>query len=196
MQRLFLSLTAIIAFILFSSPAFPHAGPHDNKNCFVSSNGNILRFSGYQFQGQHPEHIYCRIFPELGEIIIKIEAVNADLTDKKIALQLLKLNSWSNWLFDSKKAFSGLKQTPLRNFNNGVNMLQADIGQRGVYALHIELHAENKASITQTFLFLVGIPITEILVLFSGGIILLLIVIVLNQNLKTFRVNKIKNPEH
>lgn len=182
--------------MLFSTPVFPHAGSHENQNCFITVSENSLRFSGYQFQGQHPEHIYCRIFPELGEIIIKIEAVTVNLTDKKIALQLLKLNSWSNWLFDSEHAFSSLKQTPLRNFNNGVNMLQADIGQRGVYALQIELQAENKAPITQTFLFLVGIPVTEILVLFSGGILLLLVLIFLNQDLKIFKINKIKNPEH
>lgn len=174
MLRLFLFLIAMTAFMLFSSPAFSHAGPHENQNCFITVSENTLRFSGYQFQGQHPEHIYCRIFPELGEIIIKIETVNADLTDKKIALQLLKLNSWSNWLFHSEKAFSSLKRTPLRNFSNGVNMLQADIGQRGIYALQVELQAENKVSITQTFLFLAGIPVTEILVLFSGGILLLL----------------------
>lgn len=184
MQRLFLSLAATIIFMLCSSSAFSHAGPHDNTNCFISISGNTLRFSGYQFQGQHPEHIYCRIFPELGEIIIKIDAVNTDLTNKKIALQLLKLDSSTQWLFDSEHAFSTLKQTPSKIFNNGVNMIQAEIIEPGIYALQVELQLENKVAITQSFLFLAGIPVTEILVLFSGGLLLCLVLILLKTALK------------
>lgn len=174
-QRLVIFLTKIIVFWLFSTMAFAHAGPHDNQNCFMSLDENRLRLSGYQFQGKHPEHIYCRIFPELGEIIIKTDAVNTDLTDKKIALQLLKLDSWTQWLFHSGKAVSILKQTPLRNFNNGVNMIQTQIQQPGIYMLQVELQAEHQASRRQTFLFLGGIPVTEILVWFSGGILTLLV---------------------
>jgi hypothetical protein len=170
----FIQLTGAVVLIFFSSQAFSHAGPHENKNCFIQIDNTLLRFSGYQFQGVHPEHLYCRVFPDLGQTVIKIDAVNDAMNDKKVSLQLLRLDSWINWAFNSDKAFSSLKQTPLQNFNSGVNMIQADIQQRGVYALAVSLQIDNKKPIVQTFLLLGGIPVTEILVLFSSGVLLLL----------------------
>ena len=86
MKRFFIDLTRIIILTVFSSSVFSHAGSHENQNCFITMDNNTLRFSGYQFQGQHPEHSYCLIFPELGQTVIKIEPVNDELITQKVCL--------------------------------------------------------------------------------------------------------------
>lgn len=169
------ALFTMLIFSLFSTAAFCHAGSHENKNCFVSVHEDTLRFSGYQFQGLHPDEAFCRIFPYLGSVIIKIEPVNYQLNNKKVLLELLKPKSWLNCTSINSSNALLLKQTPLTGFNEGVNMIQADIQERGIYVLNIKLQTPDKKIATQTFFFLVGIPVTKILVLFSGGILVLLI---------------------
>ena len=164
-----------IFFSLCSTPAFSHAGSHESKNCFVAINENTVRLSGYQFQGLHPDEAFCRIFPYLGSVIIKIEAVNAQLQNQKVALELLKPRSWLNCTSINSSNSILLTKTELQSFNQGVKMIQTDIQERGLYALNIKLQREDKKIVSQTFLFLVGIPVTKILVLFSGAALLFLI---------------------
>lgn len=197
LTRLFFHLTAAIFFSLFSTAAFSHAGSHENKNCFIAIRNNTIRLSGYQFQGLHPDEAFCRIFPYLGSVIIKIEPVNDELRNQKVALELLKPKSWFNCTSINSTNAMSLKKTPLQNLNEGVNMIQADIQERGVYALNIKLQRDDKKIVSQTFLFLVGIPVTKILVQFSIGVLLLIIFVFAKQNLKLPKINKtLKNPEN
>jgi hypothetical protein len=175
--------------MLLSSTAFSHAGSHESKDCFISIADTTLHFSGYQFQGLHPDQAYCRIFPYLGLLVIKIEPINSVGMNQQIALQLLKLNSWGDWLLNKPLAFSVLKETPLQPLNHGVTMLQTQIQQRGIYALEIELQSKQQPPTRQTFLFLAGIPITELLVIFSGGVLFVLIFIFIRQ-LKPAKINQ------
>ncbi len=190
-------LSFAIFFSLFSAPAFSHAGSHENKNCFISINNNTVRFSGYQFQGLHPDEAFCRIFPYSGSVIIKIEPVNAQLETQKVALELLKPKSWLNCTSLNSSNSLLLKKTELQGFNEGVKMLQTDIQEPGLYALNIKLQREDKKIISQSFLFLVGIPVTKILVQFSGGVLLLIVLIFARQNSKIIKASKTrKNPEN
>lgn len=183
LSRFFIYLAEVIVLTVFSTSVYSHAGSHENKNCFVSIAKNTLRFSGYQFQGLHPDQSYCRTFPYLGQIIIKIEPVNEELKDKQVSLQLLKLDSWTNF----NNAFSSVKKNALQSFNSGVVMMQADIQQRGIYALNIELRGNGDTIITQNYLFLAGVPIAKILVFFSGAVFLLLLIFVAANNFRKKR---------
>lgn len=194
LTRLFFHLTFAVFFSLFSASAFSHAGSHENKNCFISINNNTVRFSGYQFQGLHPDEAFCRTFPYLGSVIIKIDPVNAQLETQKVALELLKPRSWLNYTSINSSNSLLLKKTDLKSFNDGVNMLQTDIQERGLYALNIKLQREDKKIVSQTFLFLVGIPVTKILVQFSGGVLLIMVLIFVRQNSKIIQASKTKNP--
>ena len=176
MQLRLFYLSFAIFFSLFSTSAFAHAGSHENKNCFIAINENTVRLSGYQFQGLHPDEDFCRIFPYLGSVIIKIEAVNAQLQNQKVVLELLKPKSWLNCTSINSSNSILIKKTELQSFNDGVNMIQTDIQERGLYALNIKLQQEDKKIISHSFLFLVGIPVTKILVLFSGAAFMFLII--------------------
>lgn len=171
------SLIAALIFILFSANVFSHPGSHENKNCFISIANNTIRFSGYQFQGLHPDKAFCRIFPYSGSVIIKIQPVNNYLQNKKVALELLKPNSWLNCTSINRSNAVLLKKTPFQLFNSNGNMIQTDIQAPGIYALNINLQIEDKKVATQSFLFLVGIPVTKLLVLFSIGILFVLLFI-------------------
>jgi hypothetical protein len=177
MKRIVIFLSSFFILSFFTSSTFAHAGSHESQNCFITIANNTARFSGYQFQGLHPDQAYCRVLPDLGSVVIKIEPVTSGLMNKKVSLQLLQLHSWLDLVFNLDKALLGLKKTPLQEFNNGVVMLQTDIQQRGVYALAIELQLNTKKTRSEKFFFLVGIPVTEILVLFSGAVLLLLLFI-------------------
>ncbi len=181
MNRIVIFLSSFFILNIFASSAFPHAGPHESQNCFITIANNTARFSGYQFQSQHPDQAYCRVLPDLGSVVIKIEPVTSGLINKKVSLQLLQLHSWLDLVFNPDKALLSLKKTPLQEFNNGVVMMQTDIQQRGVYALAIELQLNPQETRSEKYFFLAGVPVTEILVLFSGCILVLLTIIFLRQ---------------
>jgi hypothetical protein len=166
-MRFFIQLLTMITLALFSAVAFSHAGSHENKNCFISMGNNTLRLTSYQFQGLHPDEAFCHILPYLGSVIIKIEPVNQALSHQKVALELLKPKSWLNCTSINSSNALLIKQTPLQKLNKGVNMLQTEIQERGIYVLNIQLQREDQKIVTQRFFFLVGIPVTKLLVLFS-----------------------------
>jgi hypothetical protein len=191
-KAFFLYLIGMMVLMAFSTPAFSHAGPHENKNCFITVETDTLRFSGYQFQGLHPDQSYCRIFPYQGSLVIKIEPVNNELKNKKVSLELFKVDSLVCLIFRSCPAFSSLKKTPWQSFNHGVVMIQTDIQQRGIYALGIALEIDDKETIYESYLFLAGIPVTKLLVLFSMG---LLGVLALFMAVKNRRKKRLTNPK-
>jgi hypothetical protein len=126
---------------------------------------------------------------------MQIEPASDELNDKKVALRLSKLQSLSDGLFHPSRAFVLLKKTPLQRLSNGVVMIQTDIQERGIYALNIEMQINDKETLFKNYLFLTGVPVTKLLVLFSALILLVIVAIFLNQSLKAFGIKKDKKTE-
>jgi hypothetical protein len=155
---------------LFSAPAFSHAGSHENKNCFITWDEKKVRFSGYQFQGLHPDEAFCHILPYLGDVIIKIDPVSASLSEQAIQLKVSSVFT--------QKTTDFSKIMPVQRFAEGVVMLQTDIQAQGLYRLSLQRYDKGQAIGTiGSFFFLVGIPVTQYLVLFSGAAFVFLLVI-------------------
>jgi hypothetical protein len=158
--------------LVMSGSVFAHAGEHHSQNCFVDVGDTRLRLSGYQFQsGLENEH-FCRVFPELGQIIIAVEPLEEGLENRQIALELLELSSWTDWLSNAEKAFAVIKQQPAKQFGAGLVSIQQTIGQRGVYALKVIMQDDSGHLRHQYFVFLVGIPVKKILAILAGLMLL------------------------
>jgi hypothetical protein len=158
--------------LVMSEPAFAHAGEHHSQNCFVDVGDTRLRLSGYQFQpGLENEH-FCRVFPELGQIIVAVEPLEEGLENRQIALELLELSSWTDWLLNAEKAFAVIKQQPAKEFGAGLVSIQQTIGQRGVHALRVIMQDDSGHLRHQYFVFLVGVPVKKILAILAGLMLL------------------------
>ncbi|WP_231383683.1 hypothetical protein [Methylobacter luteus] len=158
--------------LVMSEPVFAHAGEHHSQNCFIDVGDTRLRVSGYQFQpGLENEH-FCRVFPELGQIIIAVEPLEEGLENSQIALELLELSSWSDWLLNAEKAFTVIKQQPAKQFGAGLVSIQQAIRQRGVHALKVIIQDESGHLRHQYFVFLVGVPVNKILAVLAGLVML------------------------
>lgn len=155
-----------------SGPVFAHVGEHHSQDCFADVGDIRLRLSGYQFQpGLENEH-FCRVFPELGQVVIAVDSLEEGLENKQIALELLKLSSWKDWLLNAGTAFTVIKKQPARPFSAGVIAIQQTIRQRGVHALDMTLQDDSGQLRHQRFLFLVGIPVKKILAALAGLVLL------------------------
>ena len=177
-----LKVLSVLFFLLFSSiAAFAHQGSHGNDNCSVIVGDTELRLNGYQFQGSQSDRHYCRHFPYLGQTIIKIDSVTADLNDMAIELQLLKRNSWLGLVLNADDAFSVIKQQPLQYFSKQVVSIDSDIQLRDLYAIKLRLHKPDGEIVEQQFMFLVGFPFALIMVLISVVLLIFIIIIFLRQ---------------
>jgi len=161
--------------------ALSHAGPHGNDECTLIVGGTEIRFNGYQFKGSNPDRHYCRHFPYLGQTIIKIDSITADLNDMAIELQILKRDSWLGLLVDTDNAFSVIKQKEMQYFSKQVVSIDADIQELDVYAVNMRLHMANGDIKEQTFMFLVGFPFAQIMVAIAVLLLLFLAFIVLTK---------------
>jgi hypothetical protein len=158
--------------LVMPEPAFAHAGEHHSQNCFVDVGDTRLRLSGYQFQpGLENEH-FCRVFPELGQIIIAVEPLEEGLENRQITLELLELSSWTGWLLNAETAFTVIKQQPAKEFGAGLVSIQQTIGQRGVHALRVIMQDDSGHLRHQYFVFLVGVPVKKILAILAGLMLL------------------------
>jgi hypothetical protein len=165
-------LMAALFALVVSETVFAHVGEHHSQNCFVGVGDTRLRLSGYQFQpGLENEH-FCRVFPELGQIIIAVEPLEEGLENRQIALELLELSSWTDWLLNAEKAFAVIKQQPAKQFGAGLVSIQQTIGQRGVYALKVIMQDDAGHLRQQYFVFLVGVPVKKILAVLAGLMLL------------------------
>ncbi len=177
-----LKVLSVLFFLLFSSiAAFAHQGSHGNDNCSVIVGDTELRLNGYQFQGSQSDRHYCRHFPYLGQTIIKIDSVTADLNDMAIELQLLKRNSWLGLILNADDAFSVIKQQPLQYFSKQVVSIDSDMQLRDVYAINLRLHKPDGQLVEQRFLFLIGFPFAQIMVAISVLLLFLIVFIFLRQ---------------
>lgn len=165
-------LMAALFGLAMSGTVFAHAGEHHSQNCFVDVGDTRLRLSGYQFQPELENEHFCRVFPELGQIIIAVEPLEEGLENRQIALELLELSSWTDWLLNAEKAFAVIKQQPARQFGAGLVSIQQTIGQRGVYALKVIMQDDSDHLRHQYFVFLVGVPVKKILVVLAGLVLL------------------------
>ena len=165
----------------FSTEVFAHAGSHGNNECLVKVGKTELRLNGYQFKGSNPDRHYCRHFPRLERIIVKVDSISADLSKMAIELQILKRQSWLGLLLNDDTAFSVIKKMPVQYFSQQVVSISSDIKEIDVYAINLHLIDANGIATDQRFLFLVGFPFAQIMVAIAGLLLLLIIFISLKR---------------
>ncbi len=177
-----LKVLSILFFTLFFSvTAYAHSGSHGNNECTITLGGIELRLNGYQFQGSQPDRHYCRHFPYLGQTILKIDSVTADLNDMAVELLLLKRNSWLGLVLQAEDAFSVVKQLPLQYFSKQVVSIDSDVQSRDIYAIKLRLHKPGGEIVEQRFMFLIGFPFAQIMVAISVLLLLFIAFIVLKS---------------
>jgi len=170
--------------LMIDQPAFAHAGVDHNNSCFLTVGDTRLRISGYQFQpelegkasapapylrpvGKH----FCHFFPELGQIVLAVEPLEEAQDKALVTLELAALTSWLN----PAEAFTVIKQQPEQPIDTGLASISQTIRQRGIYRLNVTLKDGSGNQQQQRFVFLVGIPVTKILVMIAGGLLVLVI---------------------
>jgi len=167
--------------IIFSASALAHDGPHGNNECIISVGDVELRLNGYQFKGRNPDRHYCRHFPHLDQIIIKIDSLSSDLSKMAVEVQLLKRNSWLGLMSGADDAFSVIKQQPLQYFSKQVVLIDSDIQSRDIYAIKLRLHDNNGEITEQRFMFMVGFPFAQVMVAIAVLLLLFIIFIIFRQ---------------
>jgi len=84
-----------------------------------------------------------------------------------VTLELAALTSWLN----PAEAFTVIKQQPAQPIGTGLASISQTIAQRGIYKLNIDLKDDFGNRRQQSMVFLVGIPVTKILVMIAGGLL-------------------------
>jgi hypothetical protein len=177
MLKIFLPWTRACLFIsvVFSvmiyQPAWAHGGVDHNNNCFLNVGDSKFRLSGYQFHPELEGKHFCHFFPELGQLVLAVEPWKEGSDKAMVTLELAKFSGWLNL----SQAFTVIKQQPEQLVETGLISISATIQQRGVYRLKLMLQPESGATQQQYLWFLVGIPVTKILVIISGLLILLFV---------------------
>jgi len=182
-------MTQLLIGVLFSlmidQPVLAHAGVDHSSSCFLTVGDTRLGISGYQFQPElegkasAPAHApylrpvgkhFCHFFPELGQIVLAVEPMAAGQEKTLVALELAALTSWLN----PAQAFTVIKRQPEQSMDSGLASISQTILQRGIYRLNITLQAASGNPQQQHFVFLVGIPVTKIMVMIAVVLILVL----------------------
>jgi hypothetical protein len=148
-----------------------------------------LLLSGYQFQPELEGKHFCRFFPALGQIVLAVEPLEEGLENKQITLELSVLTSWMDWPLNSAQAFTVIKQQPAQRIGTGLVSISQTIWQRGIYRLNITLQDDSGDRQQQSFTFLVGIPVTKIMVMVAA-VLLLVIGFVGAMDFKKQRCNR------
>lgn len=174
-----LMIGALFSLIIYQ-PAFAHAGVDHNKNCFLTVGDARLQISGYQFQPElegkasaHAPYLrpvgkhFCHFFPELGRIVLAVEPLEDNQEKTMVTLELAALTLRLN----PAQGFTVIKQ---QSEQLGLASISQIIQQRGIYRLNVTLQEDSGDRRQQSFLFLVGIPVTKILVMIAGLLVLLL----------------------
>jgi len=166
--------------LMIYQPAFAHAGVDHNNSCFLAVGDIRLRISGYQFQPELEGKHFCHFFPELGQIVLAVEPLEEGREQTMVALELAALTSWLH----PAQAFTVIKQQPEQLMDTGLASISQTIRQRGIYRLNVTLREGSGDRRQQHFVFLVGIPVTKILVMIAGGLLVLVLGFV---GVKSFR---------
>lgn len=150
-------------------PAFAHAGVDHNNSCFLTVGDIRLRISGYQFQPELEGKHFCHFFPELGQIVLAVEPMTQSQERTLVTLELAALTSRLN----PANAFTVIKQHG-QLLETGLASISQTIGQRGIYRLTVTLQDASGNLQQQRFLFMVGFPVTKILVMIAGLLVLVI----------------------
>jgi len=153
--------------LMIDQPVFAHAGVDHDNSCFLTVGDTRLRISGYQFQPELEGKHFCHFFPELGQIVLAVEPLAEGQEKTLVTLELAALTSWLN----PAEAFTVIKQQPAQPIGTGLASISQTIEQRGVYRLNVTLQEGSGKSRQQHLIFLVGIPVTKILVMIAGGLL-------------------------
>jgi len=153
--------------LMIDQPVFAHAGVDHDNSCFLTVGDTRLRISGYQFQPELEGKHFCHFFPELGQIVLAVEPLAEGQEKTWVTLELAALTSWLN----PAEAFTVIKQQPAQPIGTGLASISQTIEQRGVYRLNVTLQEGSGTSRQQRLIFLVGIPVTKILVMIAGGLL-------------------------
>lgn len=151
-------------------PAFAHAGVDHNNSCFLTVGDTRLRISGYQFQPELEGKHFCHFFPELGQTVVAVEPLTEGNGKTLVTLELAALTKWSN----PTQAFTVIKQQPEQALETGLATISQPIGQRGIYRLNVTLQDASGNRQQQRFVFMVGFPVTKMLVMIAGLLVLVI----------------------
>jgi hypothetical protein len=170
---------------MIHQPVFAHNGVDHNNSCFLTVGDTKLRISGYQFQPElegkasAPAHApylrpvgkhFCHFFPELGQIVLAVEPLAEGQEKSLVTLELAALTSW----FNPAQAFAVIKQQPEQLIDTGLASISQTIRQRGIYRLNVMLQDASGNRQQQHFVFLVGIPVTKIMVMIALVLVVLI----------------------
>lgn len=164
-QLLIGALLSVISY----QPVFAHGGVDHNNSCFLTVGNTKLRISGYQFQPELEGKHFCHFFPGLGQTVLAVEPLAEGQDKTLVTLELAALTP-----LNSAQAFTVVKQQPAQLIGTGLASISQTIGQRGIYRLNITLQDDSGNRRQQHFMFLVGIPVTKILVMIAGLLVLVI----------------------
>lgn len=163
-------LLGVLFSLMIDQPAFAHAGVDHSNSCFLTVGDTRLRISGYQFQPELEGKHFCHFFPELGQLVVAVEPLEESRKKTLVTLELAALTS----LLNPAQAFTVIKQQPEQLLDTGLASISQTIRQRGIYRLNVILQDSSGNRQQQRFIFLAGIPVTKILVLIAGLLLLVL----------------------
>ena len=155
---------------MIHQPVFAHAGVDHSKSCFLTVGDMRLRISGYQFQPELEGKHFCHFFPELGQVVLAVEPLEAGDEKNLVTLELAALTEWLN----PGRAFTVMKQQPAQSVASGLASISQTIGQRGIYKLNVTLQQASGNRQQQSFVFMVGVPVTKIMVMIAGLLVLVI----------------------
>lgn len=163
-------LLGVLFSLMIDHPAFAHAGVDHNNSCFLTVGDTRLRISGYQFQPELEGKHFCHFFPELGQLVIAVEPLLESRKKTLVTLELAALTS----LLNPAQAFTVIKRQPEQLLDTGLASISQTIRQRGIYRLNVILQDSSGNQEQQHFIFLAGIPVTKILVIIAGLLLLVI----------------------
>jgi hypothetical protein len=171
---------------MIHQPVFAHNGVDHNNNCFLTVGDTKLRISGYQFQPELEGKHFCHFFPELGQIVLAVEPLAEGQEKTLVTLELAALTSWLN----PTQAFTVIKQQPEQLIDTGLASISQTVRQRGIYRLNVTLQSASGNRHQQHLMFLVGIPVTKIMVMIA----LVLVVVIGFAGIKNLFRSSIPRP--
>jgi hypothetical protein len=163
-------LVGVLFSLMTYQPAFAHNGVDHNNSCFLTVGETRLRISGYQFQPELEGKHFCHFFPELGQTVLAVEPLAERQEKTLVTLDLAALTKWLN----PTQAFTAIKQQPEQVLETGLASISQTIQQRGIYRLTVTLQEASGNRQQQQLMFLVGFPVTKILVMFAGLLVLVI----------------------
>ncbi|MDO9424029.1 MAG: hypothetical protein Q7T40_07550 [Methylobacter sp.] len=178
-------LIGVLFSLMIDRPVLAHAGVDHSNSCFLTVGETRLRIGGYQFQPElegkatAPAHApylrpvgnhFCHFFPELGQIVLAVEPMAEGKEKTLVTLELAALTARLN----PAQALTVIKRQPEQPMDSGLASISQTIRQRGIYRLNVTLQAASGNPQQQHFVFLVGIPVTKIMVMIALVLILVI----------------------